>query len=55
MGEILMPPLIDGQMLKNVYIMVRPKVVHVNINKQSMIVQNNNVIRHIYHFPTIKP
>jgi hypothetical protein len=50
MGEVLMLLMIDGQMLMNVYIMVRPKVVHVNINKQSMIVKNNNVIRHIYHF-----
>jgi hypothetical protein len=51
MGEVLMPLLIDGQTSKNVYIIVRSKVVHANINKQFMIVQNNNVICHIYHFP----
>jgi hypothetical protein len=32
------PFLVDGGGMENVYVMVRPKVVHVDINKHTMVV-----------------
>ncbi len=55
MGEVLTPFSIDGPMVKNAYIMTRPKVAQIDINKQTMVVQNHSVVHYIYLFVAIKP
>ncbi len=55
MGEVLTPLLINGWVLENAYIMERPKVTHVNVNKQSMMVQTHDAIHCIYFLLGIKP
>ncbi len=55
MGEILMPFLIDGQVEKNAYIVITNKVSWINVNKQSMVVQNHGVTHCIYFIACIKP
>lgn len=54
MGQILMPLSLDGQMAKNVYIVIRPKVAQLNV-KQSMVIQNHDVVHYIYFIVAIKP
>jgi hypothetical protein len=55
MGEILTPFSIDGLMAKNAYIVTRPKVAWIDINKKSMVVQNHSVVHYIYILVAIKP
>jgi len=54
MGEILMPLSIDDRMAKNVYIVIITKVAQLDV-KQSMVIQNHDVVHYIYFLTAIKP